>query len=196
MAPMSCPEPGAVELTDADRAALLRVAGWSIQHGLRHRQALSVNPLDYSPALRERRATFVTLHLAGQLRGCIGTLEATRPLVEDVAYHAHAAAFHDPRFDPVTADEAHRLEIDISILSPPRPLACASEEDLLEQLVPGVHGVILEDGDRRATFLPAVWQTLPDKRQFLDHLRAKAGLPARHWSDTTRVLLYTAQTVK
>ncbi|NOX92825.1 MAG: AmmeMemoRadiSam system protein A, partial [Gammaproteobacteria bacterium] len=128
------------------------------------------------------------------LRGCIGSLEAHRPLVEDIAHNARAAAFSDPRFSPVTAQELPALEFHLSVLSPAVPLRFESETDLLEQIRPGIDGLVLEDGPHRGTFLPAVWESLPDAAQFLQHLKLKAGLPKDHWSDTLKISRYTTQT--
>lgn len=142
--------------------------------------------------LMEKRATFVTLTIGGRLRGCIGMLEACRPLAVDVAENACAAAFEDPRFPPLTKDEFKKLEIHISILSPPEEIQFSSEADLMRQIRPGVDGLILQEGFRRGTFLPSVWAELPGKELFWAHLKLKAGLPADYWSDTLRVSRYTA----
>ena len=174
---------------------LLKIAHASIAHGLENGAPLPVVLEDESPALQETRATFVTLEIKGKLRGCIGTLEARNPLAEDVSEHAFAAAFEDPRFSPVAAGEAGQLDIHISILSPPEPLPCTDEADLLAKLRPGRDGLILQEGRRRATFLPAVWEDLPDPHQFLAHLKLKAGLPADHWSPTLRFARYQAELV-
>jgi len=180
-------------LSPADRATLLDVARASIQHGLRHRQALAVNPDDYPETLRPLRATFVTLETGGQLRGCIGALVAYQPLVQDVARHAYAAAFEDPRFPELRPDELPKLEIFISVLSPPEPMRFSSEEDLLAQVRPGVDGLILQFHQYRATFLPAVWESLPDPYIFLTHLKQKAGLPLDFWSPDLRAERYTTE---
>lgn len=137
--------------------------------------------LSADPALRQPGATFVTLTEGGALRGCIGSLEAHRPLAEDVCENARAAAFGDPRFAPLTADELPRIRVEVSLLTPPTPIACSDEENLLAQLVPGKDGLILSFGPRRATFLPQVWEQLPEPRRFLAHLKQKAGLPADFW---------------
>jgi hypothetical protein len=123
-------------------------------------------------------ATFVTLMLEGRLRGCIGSLRAERALAVDVAENARAAAFRDPRFPKLTADEWPRCQVEVSLLSAAKPVRFADEADLIAQLCPGEDGVILEAEGRRATFLPQVWENLPDKRQFLQELQKKAGLPA------------------
>jgi len=143
--------------------------------------------------LKEERATFVTLTIAGALRGCIGMLEACRPLVEDVVENARAAAFGDPRFEPLSKEEFDQLEIHISVLSPPEEMNFSSEADLLAQIRPGEDGLILQEGGRRGTFLPSVWEELPDKELFLMHLKMKAGLPNTYWSDTLLVSRYTAE---
>ncbi len=141
----------------------------------------------------QKRATFVTLTIGGQLRGCIGMLEACRPLAEDVANNAYAAAFEDPRFPPLTKKEFEKLEIHISVLSPPEEMLFSSEEDLLRQIRPGIDGLILQEGFRRGTFLPSVWGELPEKELFWAHLKLKAGLSAAYWADTVRVFRYTTE---
>ncbi len=171
--------------------ALLQLAIASIQHGLAHGRPLKPAPEDYDPALRQPGASFVTLKREGELRGCIGSLSAQRPLVEDVAENAYAAAFSDPRFYPLQPLELHGLEIHISVLGEAEPMRFGSEHDLLEQLRPEVDGLILEEGYRRATFLPSVWEQLPDAQQFLAHLKLKAGLPPNYWSPTLKVSRYT-----
>ena len=180
-------------LSPAERATLLEVARTSIQHGLQHRQALAVNPDDYPQTLRPVRATFVTLEIGGQLRGCIGALTAYLPLVQDVATHAYAAAFEDPRFPELRSDEFPKLEIFISVLSLPEPMRFSSEEDLLKQVRPGVDGLILQFRHYRATFLPAVWESLPDPYVFLAQLKHKAGLPLDFWSPELKVERYTTE---
>jgi AmmeMemoRadiSam system protein A len=138
----------------------------------------------------------VTLHRAGRLRGCVGSLTAYRPLRDDVHANARAAAFSDPRFPPLARDELDAVELEVSLLSAPEPLPVASEEEALALLRPGVDGVILEyrdpeDGDRRGTFLPQVWEQLPDPRDFLAHLKDKAGLPPNFWHPGIRLWRYT-----
>jgi AmmeMemoRadiSam system protein A len=180
-------------LDEALRQDLRKVAASSISHGLEHGSLLPVNPQEHAEPLRALRASFVTLQIGGVLRGCIGTLEAVRPLVSDVAYNAYAAAFRDPRFSPLRHDEFARLDIHISILSPAQPIEFQSEQDLLRQLRPGVDGLILEEGYHRGTFLPSVWESLPEAPEFLRHLKLKAGLPFDYWSDTLKVQRYTTE---
>ena len=131
----------------------------------------------------------------GELHGCIGTLEAERSLIIDVVKNAYAAAFRDPRFAALTRSEFQHLDIHISVLSRPEPVHCTSEGDLLRQLRPGVDGLTLIEGRQRGTFLPAVWETLPGPREFLHHLKQKAGLPVDYWSDTIRFERYTADSI-
>jgi len=130
-----------------------------------------------TPWLNQRGATFVTLTKGGQLRGCIGSLQATRALGDDVAANALAAAFQDPRFPKLTREEWPQCAVEVSLLSPPKPLTFADEADLLSQIEAGADGIILACEGRRATFLPQVWEAFPDKRRFLAELLAKAGLP-------------------
>lgn len=134
-----------------------------------------------TPAYQEKRGVFVTLHKDGQLRGCIGSLTGYRPIAEGVREHALNAAFNDPRFRPVTTDELAALDIEVSILSEPSPLTYRDGANLLKRLRPGVDGVIIRLGGASATFLPQVWEQLPDPEAFLSHLCQKAGLPAQEW---------------
>jgi AmmeMemoRadiSam system protein A len=143
--------------------------------------------------LTEPGASFVTLLLAGELRGCIGSVDARRPLGDDVARNARAAAYHDPRFAPVTAEERDRLQVEVSVLSVRVPIAVGSEADALAALRPGVDGIFLEYQDRCATFLPQVWEGLPDPVDFLGELRRKAGLPPRFWHPDVRLSRYTVE---
>lgn len=143
--------------------------------------------------LEEHGATFVTLTLHGRLRGCIGTLEANRPLMEDVRQNAVASAFLDPRFAPLTKEEFADVVIDVSLLSKPEQIHFSSEEDALAQLNPGLDGVVLEYGAHRATYLPQVWAELQEPKVFLDHLKEKAGLPGDFWSDDVKLSRYVVQ---
>lgn len=189
---MSCVE--TTPLYDQDqRRLLLGIAARSIVHGIEQGAALIADSAGYPEALREMRATFVTLEIDGNLRGCIGMLEAFRPLIEDVARNAFGAAFQDPRFQPLRADEYPRLFTKVSVLAPATPLTFDSEADLLRQLRPGLDGLILHDARHRGTFLPAVWEQLPDPRDFLAHLKRKAGLASNYWSDAIQVSRYTTE---
>ena len=135
-------------------------------------------------------ATFVTLRHQGELRGCIGTLEAWRPLADDVRANASAAAFRDPRFAPLRRDEIAGIAVEVSLLHRGEPIFAQHERDLLAVLRPGVDGVVLECARRRATFLPQVWEQIPDARDFLRALKRKAGLPEDFWSQDMRVSRY------
>lgn len=145
------------------------------------------------PELSRPAATFVTLTQNGELRGCIGSLEALRPLATDVAENAVAAAFRDPRFAPLTRNELARTRIEVSLLEPPEPLSFIDEADARSRLRPGLDGLILTHGKRRATFLPQVWETLPDPERFLAQLKLKAGLPAHYWDEEISLARYGVQ---
>ncbi|SFC94127.1 uncharacterized protein, PH0010 family/AmmeMemoRadiSam system protein A [Thiohalospira halophila DSM 15071] len=154
-------------------------------------EALPTAPSE-PPALTAPGAAFVTLQREGQLRGCIGSLEAHHPLGEDVIANARAAAFRDPRFPPLQSPELPGLHVEVSVLTAPEPFPFTDEADLLNRLQPGVDGLILEAGARhRGTFLPAVWESLPEPRTFLTELRRKAGLPSDYPLTETRLWRYT-----
>jgi AmmeMemoRadiSam system protein A len=152
-----------------------------------------VTPSEYHRDLKAIRASFVTLNRHGRLRGCIGHLEAVQPLVNDVAENAFAAAFRDPRFAPLTQSEWPDVEIHLSILTPPEPMEFTDEADLVRQIRPGEDGLILRDGPNRGTFLPSVWESLPEPVDFLIHLKHKAGLAANHWSEQLEVHRYRTE---
>lgn len=183
------------ELDTAARATLLEIAKASIDAGLRGERLRFDGVADNTPALHATAATFVTLMLHGVLRGCIGTLDAFQPLIADTAENAHGAAFRDPRFPVVTAHELERLDIHISILGQAEAVAFTSEQDLIAQLRPGIDGLILTEKGRRGTFLPTVWESVPDPMQFLGHLKVKAGLPPDYWSDSIQVARYTTVSI-
>ncbi len=142
-------------------------------------------------ALDTPGATFVTLTLDGELRGCIGSLEPRRALRVDVCANALAAAFRDPRFSPVGRREFAAITVEVSLLSPQEEVAVTGEDDFLRRVRPGVEGIVLQHGDRRATFLPQVWEVLPEPRQFLSALKRKAGLPEDFWAPDLRIARYT-----
>lgn len=145
------------------------------------------------PELSRPAATFVTLTQNGQLRGCIGSLEAYRALAADVAENAMAAAFHDPRFAPLSSDELPRTRVEVSLLECAQPLEFSDEADAICRLCPGIDGVILTHGSRRSTFLPQVWESLPDPRKFIEQLKLKAGLPADFWDENITLARYGVQ---
>lgn len=169
------------------------VARRSIEHGLQHGRALPVDFVTYSPILQQSRACFVTLKAHGALRGCMGCLSANRALVQEVAHYAYQAAFHDPRFASLEANELPDLAISLSVLTVAEPIDCTSEAQLLEQLQPGIDGVILWNGNRSATLLPQVWRQAPEPETFLAHLKRKAGLTADYWSPALKFQRYRAE---
>ncbi len=163
-------------LTFQERETLLKLARETITRAARN-QELPVVDLDaVSESLQHDGACFVTVTLGGELRGCIGSLEAQRPLVLDVRENAMGSACRDPRFPPVCPEELDNLHIEISVLSAPQPLSYDGPDDLIAKLRPGVDGVVVERDWHRATFLPQVWEKLPDPLQFIERLCYKAGL--------------------
>ncbi len=139
----------------------------------------------------EPGATFVTLTLEGMLRGCIGSLAALRPIVEDTRQNALAAAFGDPRFPPLGMEEHERIRIEVSLLSEPEPVFSSGEQEALSLLRPGVDGIVFQCGARRSTFLPQVWESLPEPADFLSQLKRKAGFPEGFWSQEVRLFRYS-----
>lgn len=180
-------------LAAPQRAELLRLARRSIEQGIHSGHPLIVTPSEFHRDLKQVRASFVTLEKLGELRGCIGHLEAVQPLMVDVVENAFAAAFRDPRFPPVRADELDELHIHLSLLTHPKAMQFESEGDLIAQLRPGRDGLILQDGPNRGTFLPSVWDSLPDPSDFLAHLKQKAGLSTRHWSKNIECYRYNTE---
>lgn len=166
--------------------ALVSIARGSVERHLGHSRFEEPD----MPWLREPGATFVTLTLEGMLRGCIGSIEASRPLGEDVRRNALAAAFSDMRFAPLTLGELIDTRFEVSLLSPMVPLQVESEGDLVSRLEPGRDGVLLEWHNHRGTFLPQVWEQLPDPRDFVRHLKRKAGLRDDFWSGDLIVRTY------
>ena len=175
--------------TDPLGLALLAIARNAIEKHF-GRSTRTVIP---HPALANPAATFVTLTQDGDLRGCIGSLEAHRPLAQDVAENAVAAAFRDPRFAPLSEDELDRTRVEVSLLEAPEAIDFKDEADALAQLRPGLDGLILTHGNRCATFLPQVWESLPEPQRFMSQLKLKAGLPAYFWDDDIGLARYGVQ---
>lgn len=169
------------QLTDGEKQTLLRLAREAMESAVRGTTRPNLDSRSFTKNLRENGASFVTLTINGDLRGCIGALEAHQPLVEDVREHAVAAALEDPRFRPVSEGEISSLKLEVSRLTAPRLLEYYSSEDLLAKLRPHVDGVILKDDHRRATFLPQVWEKIPKTADFLDQLCAKMGAQPNLW---------------
>ena len=179
--------------SDYERWVLREVAMEAVRVGLAVNREMEISALDYPQALRAERATFVTLRREDELLGCIGTLRARRALVCDIAHNAYCAAFRDPRFAPLTNAQLVGLDVHISVLSPLEPMDVRTEDELLASLRPGIDGLLIEDGDSGATFLPAMWPRLPGARVFLRALKEKANLPPDYWSGTLRAFRYTAE---
>jgi hypothetical protein len=179
--------PGAESATETPGDVLIPIARSAIGGVL----GLGFDTCEDHHFLHEVGATFVTLTRRGRLRGCIGTLQAHRRLLEDVKANAKAAAFLDPRFEPLTATELRTTRIEVSLLTAPESIGFASQDEAIAQLRPGIDGVILEYGANRGTFLPQVWEQLPDPRIFFAHLKQKAGLDPEFWAEGVRLSRYT-----
>lgn len=173
--------------TDARGPILLAIARAAIAGALGHPLQADESP----PWLQEPGATFVTLTKHGELRGCIGSLEAHRSLLDDVRANALAAAFRDHRFSPLREDELADVHVEVSLLSPLAPIVFASEQDALRQLRPNIDGIVFEYGAYRSTFLPQVWEQLPDPAQFMAHLKYKAGLAPGFWDEGVKLSRYS-----
>jgi len=145
---------------------------------------------DDSPWRRQSGACFITLTTAGRLRGCIGTLRAHRALMEDVKANAVAAAFRDPRFKPLPVTEFPGISVEVSVLSALEEMNVADEKDAIQQLRPGVDGIVFQYGHHSGTFLPQVWESFKDPAEFLSHLRYKAGLPPDFWDNEVKLSRY------
>ncbi len=178
-----------------EKETLLNVARQSLEQTLRGEKLPPLNKAEHqTPLLLAKGASFVTLNQENRLRGCIGTLQAYQPLVEDVREHAIAAALHDYRFPPVSSDELKKIEIEISRLTTPVPLKYSDTADLLAKLRPGIDGVVLKDAFRQATFLPQVWEQLPSASEFLSHLCQKMGAASNLWQQKKlQVLIYRVE---
>lgn len=189
MPPLPC-----TELNQEQRDDLLRIARRSIEQGFDTQIPLQVELSEYAPALREPAAVFITLTRAGELRGCIGSLEVRDPLAQAIATSAWNSAFRDSRFEPLQRDELEQLCIEVSILSPMETLHPDSRARLLQILRPGIDGLWLEDAGRRATFLPKVWDKIGSAEAFVEQLLLKAGFAADYWSDSMCVRRYSTLT--
>ena len=180
-------------LEHAARQALLATAATAIDVGLSRSIASPPDARNLPHPLSEPRASFVTITIDRALRGCCGTLEPARPLLLDVWHNARASAFRDPRFPPLTVSEWQRSHLEVSVLTPCERVVVASEQELLLGLVPGRDGLVLAWRGMRATFLPKVWEHLVDPRDFLGHLKQKAGWPADFWAADLEVWRYETE---
>jgi AmmeMemoRadiSam system protein A len=180
-------------ITDEERAALLKLARSTIEAELIKEKKV-MRPEKMTSTLKENRGCFVTLHKDGALRGCIGTIEALKPLAASVEENSLNAAFRDPRFASLEEKELKDINIEVSVLSVPQELSFKDKDDLKRKLKKGVHGVILSSGWHKATFLPQVWEQLPDVENFLEHLCIKAGMDKDCWKNkSTRVQVYKTE---
>lgn len=179
-------------LSDGEKKTLLKLARESIELVVREKTLPKLNLDSFTPPLRENGASFVTLTIQKELRGCIGALEAYQPLVEDVREHAIAAALEDPRFLPVEKNELNRIRIEVSILSVPQALIYDSSEDLIQKLKPHVDGVIIKHDERKATFLPQVWKKIPNPSEFMNQLCYKMLGQSNLWRET-KLQVFTYQ---
>lgn len=180
-------------LLDRHGRELLHLMARTISDGFTSNTLPDVALGSFAETLRQERATFVTLELNGRLRGCIGSIVANRPLAQDVAENAFRAAFRDPRFPKLTPREVEGLTLSLSVLSPMSPMHFKDEADLLTQLRPGKDGLMIQDADKRSVFLPQVWEQLPHRRDFLNHLKAKAGMVSGHWSSGFKAWRFTVR---
>ena len=169
------------ELTLEEQKILLRLAREAMEHGVKHEKLPTLDVSFLTPRLREDGTSFITLTVRGQLRGCIGALEPYQSLAEDVRQHAVAAALEDPRFPAVSERELNRIQIEVSRLTLPVPLEYKDADDLLSKLRPHVDGVVLRDAFQRTTFLPQVWEKIPDPVEFLNNLCYKMGASPDLW---------------
>ena len=188
------PHSSCIDLDASVRAELLAIARRSIEAGQAADSEPGIDLDGLDETMRIPSAVFVTLTQAGALRGCIGSLEARDPLAQAVSRAAFNAAYRDPRFPPLTVAEFSQTQIEISVLSPFEPVVAPSRQSLLEQLRPGVDGLVIEDAGRRATFLPKVWEKIASPEDFLQQLFLKAGLSPGHWSEGLAVKRYTTET--
>ena len=182
------------ELTEEEGRYLLALARQTIEESLFGEENQGQPDVDLSPRLSEERGTFVTLTKNGVLRGCIGHIIPQESVIEGIRVNAINAAFRDPRFPPLSREEWKNVKVEVSILTEPKPLEYADADDLLNKLRPGIDGLIIKKGFNQATFLPQVWEQLPDKKEFLRHLCLKAGLDRDAWKhEELEVSVYQAQ---
>lgn len=185
--------PEKARLSDQHRVRALRLARQALQSRAARGKAPAIHLPSFPAVMQGQSATFVTLTLEDRLRGCIGSLKAHRPMASDIMENAIKAGFEDPRFAPVTADELKNCQIEIALLSRPAPMTFLDQDDLLNQLVPGRDGLILQSNSHRGTFLPKVWDSLPTPEAFFSGLRVKAGLSRDHWSPDMKIWRYMAE---
>ncbi len=182
------------ELSPGEGQKLVEIARRAIEDKILNNRIYEPSPEELSPKLKEKRGAFVTLTKNGELRGCIGHIYPVEPLYLAVRDNAIAAALEDPRFPPVSPEELDDIDIEVSVLTVPEPVPGETQQEKYENIRPGIDGIVLERGWKKATFLPQVWEQLPDKDEFLAHLCLKAGMEPDCWKDPkTRILRYTVQ---
>lgn len=182
-----------MKLEEQDGRELIGLARECIDVALRTRALPHFPERNYGPALRQSRSAFVTLRTRGELRGCCGSIEASRPLAQEIWQDAWASAFRDPRFPPLSTREWPLVHLHISVLAPPQTIEVESEEELIAKLRPGLDGLVLECSGARATFLPSVWEHLRDPREFVRRLKEKAGWSEHFWSPYVRASIYAVE---
>jgi len=182
---------GADELTDDQRKAAVALAERTIAYGIEHGDRLAVSERIAELFPDGKRATFVTVEVAGELNGCIGRLQPTRPLPDDIVANTYRAAFRDARFPPIGPDDLEALSVRISVLDPLEPLPVDNQQDLWKYVEPNRHGVLLATEETHGTFLPSVWDKCDSREQFLTHLKHKAGLASDAWPSDLQVFRYT-----
>ncbi|MDH5719899.1 MAG: AmmeMemoRadiSam system protein A [Spirochaetia bacterium] len=184
-----------MSLSEIQKRALLNLAKDSVLYGLKERKRLKIDVKKYTGVLSENRASFVTIRKEKKLCGCIGSIEARRPLVLDVVNNAYSAAFNDYRFSPVTMQDFNMLDFHISILGPLEEIIFNTEEELIRQVQPIIHGILIEAENKKATFLPSVWESLPDINDFLKELKKKAGLSENFDNLKLKVFRYIVEEI-
>lgn len=185
------PDTDEATLDQSERRRLLSLAHRSIRHGLERGTPPRLDEEVRHGVLGKRRASFVSVRVDGELNGCIGSLEAERPLADDVVQNAFKAAFRDPRLPPLTSSQLDQAHLEVSVLSPLARLDVEGEEQLVEILRPGVDGLVLARGERRGTLLPSVWKKCPEPARFVGIVKQKAGLPVDLWDERIEAYRYT-----
>lgn len=180
-------------LAPADLGVMFAIAESAIIEGLRGRRPSTPSLESLTPSLREPRGVFVTLTVDDELNGCIGSLSGEEPLGQGVARHAWSAAFADPRLPALRWSDWAGLVIEVSVLSPLEEIPARTRREVIEEIRPGVDGVLISAGARRGVFLPAVWEQLPEPEDFLDHLLLKAGMSSRSWPEGMEAWRFTAR---
>ncbi len=179
-----------------NRDAILDIVRKSLQEAVANGKIYNPSRQDYANVMFDKGASFVTLKEQGELRGCIGSLIASRAIAQDIAANAYAAAMEDTRFSPVTVKELPKVSFSVSLLTDYEKLSFKNEDDVLSQIIPNVDGLVIRDGDRQGVFLPSVWEQIPDKKEFLNNLKIKAGLSPAYWSDKIKIYRFRVVEIK